>query len=204
MSASISIETSPLESTGGKVWHAAVSLYDFLKCVPELSRSGLRVLELGSGCGWLGLTLANDRIDLEVVMSEQSMFGALDWLQHNISLNPGVCVNAIELDWSSIPREVSARHWDIIIGSELVYSYIGADLLTSVVSTLLSSSRSVFYYAHSLNRFESVDEFMLKKFKEKGLMVEIVFGEEKLAHEPGSFTELFRDLQLVIFRITKM
>lgn len=199
----ISVEFGPLESTGGKVWDAAIAFRYFLNELPELLQGGLRVLELGSGCGWLGMSLAKERKDLEVVMSERPAFGALDWLQHNIDLNPGLQVEAIELDWAAVPPEICAKKWDIIIGSELVYSYVGAKLLAHAVSVLLCRPDSVFFYAHSMNRFESVDEYMLEQFKENHLHVEFVFGKEKLNHDPGLFTELFPELQLVIFRITK-
>ena len=195
-------DLGPLESTGGKVWEASLRFLDFVRDVPELSRPGSRILELGSGCGWLGMSLAKERPDLEVVLSEQFSFGALDWLRHNIELNPGVIVKAIELDWASVPADVCRQGWDLIIGSELVYSYAGAKLLPALIAKLLVPSKAIFYYAHTMNRFESVDDCMFDQFVENGLKVETVFGKDHLERETGSFSTLFPDLELVILRIT--
>ena len=199
----ITIESGPLESTGGKVWDASVRFFDFLESSSVLSTSSrIRVLELGSGCGWLGMRIAKVHSDLSVTMSEQGSFGALEWLNHNISLNPELNVSAIELDWARLPDEVCATKWDIVIGAELVYSYEGARLLARVLKEILSRSGATCFYAHSLNRFESVDECMLAEFSSQGLRVDIVYGHEALDHSIGSFTELFRELKLVIFKIS--
>eukprot|EP01126_Amoeba_proteus_P042526 TRINITY_DN4624_c0_g1_i2.p1 TRINITY_DN4624_c0_g1~~TRINITY_DN4624_c0_g1_i2.p1 ORF type:complete len:143 (+),score=23.94 TRINITY_DN4624_c0_g1_i2:296-724(+) len=52
-------------------------------------RRKLNVLELGSGCGWLGMALSiNLENMIEVMcMTEQVVGGALDWLRHNVEIN---------------------------------------------------------------------------------------------------------------------
>jgi predicted nicotinamide N-methyase len=201
----IRIESCPLESTGGKVWQASLRFYSFLSSDPLFSRSSSsKILELGSGCGWLGLMIAKDLPESSVIMSEQSHFNALDWLNHNISLNPTISnVSAIELDWAHVPDDVVNQRWDVILGCELVYSYEGAKLFVALLKTLLTGSNSVCYYAHSLNRFETVDEMLLSLFQQYELNVEVVFGQHAVEKAPGSFEDLFRELELVIFRITE-
>ena len=199
----ITIESSPLESTGGKVWNASYDFFKFLQTRLNVdSAAKCRILELGSGCGWLGIRLAKQYPACEIVMSEQSNFGALDWLRYNIDLNGEVDTKAIELDWVNVPMEVAAVSWDYVIGSELVYSYEGARLLPRVLKALLVKPTSICFYAHSLNRFESIDEALLHEFTANGLNVEVVHGHAALATPPGTYTELFPDMQLVIFKIT--
>lgn len=139
----------------------------------------------------------------KITMSEQAQFDALEWLQHNISLNMDLQVKAVELDWADLPKSVAASHWDFVIGCELVYSYGGAFHLANVLGSLLSNPDTVCFYAHSLNRFESVDERMFAEFERKKLSFEVVYGNHDSIANIGSFTELFREIELVILRITK-
>lgn len=201
----IKTESSPLESTGGKVWSASIEFANFL--FEEFKRRdmcGSRLLELGSGCGWLGMRMAKEFPGASVTMSEQSNFGALAWLEHNVALNPSIAVSVAELDWAVLSQEVLAQRWDMIIGAELVYSYEGAKLFASVVGRLLKSNKDcICFYAHSLNRFESVDACMLEQFRSHGLSFEIVYGEAHFDLESiGQFSELFKDLKLVIFKLS--
>lgn len=200
----ITIESGPLESTGGKVWDASLNFFRFLSDCDELKNpERMKILELGSGCGWLGMRLSKQFVSASILMSEQSQFGALDWLNHNISLNPGLNLEAVELDWAHLPENVASSRWDFVIGCELVYSYGGACLLASVLGSLLGHRGSVCFYAHSLNRFESVDERMFAEFERNNLCVEVVYGNRDSIANIGSFGELFREIELVIFRITK-
>ena len=200
----IYIESSPLESTGGKVWDASLRFYNFICSESVLARGiSLKILELGSGCGWLGLRIAKDFPAVSVTMSEQGNFGALDWLTHNMKLNPLVKnVRSMELDWANIPPDVMKGDWDLIIGCELVYSYGGAKSFISMLKQLLANRAIFCYYAHTLNRFESVDEMLLDLFREHELKYEVVYGSDALESQPGSFQDLFPELRLVIFKIT--
>ncbi|PNW73462.1 hypothetical protein CHLRE_14g632839v5 [Chlamydomonas reinhardtii] len=91
----IATEHASLTTTGGRIWDAARRLASYLEAMSGplgLQRPGLRVLELGAGLGWLGMTLArNIRVDPGqggmVVLTEQEAGGGLDWLRHNLRLN---------------------------------------------------------------------------------------------------------------------
>jgi len=128
----LGIENTPLATTGGHTWEAAGVLFDFVAEIDLLKlwsgarnscantggnndiqiidgKTPRRILELGSGCGWLALNLANSISQVlsdqespshpghgladdvndatmpttEIIASEQGG-QALDWLQHNI------------------------------------------------------------------------------------------------------------------------
>ena len=198
----IVLESGPLESTGGKVWHASIEFFDFLKFRSDLTLLNCQAIELGSGCGWLGLRLCKEFPDMKLTMTEQGNFGALDWLRHNVNLNESIDVDVAELDWGHVSEDISNESWDVILGSELVYSYEGARLLPRVISRLLNKPSSVCYYCHSLYRFEAIDEVLIEEFKSNNLSFEIVYGESAFA-DFGSYTSLFPDLQTVIFRIVR-
>ena len=201
----IFIEPFPLESTGGKVWDASFKFLEFLLRLEQFNGcSGQRVLELGSGCGWLGMRVGRKFPSWTVVTSERGSMGALRCLNHNLGLNTIANVSSIELDWSDLSSDVKSRGWDFIIGCELVYSYDGARLLPKVIADLLRGTSTVCYYAHSLNRFESVDEVLLSEFRRNQLNVKVVHGRGNVFDDEsiGSFNSLFNDLELVIFKIT--
>ena len=49
-----------MATTGGHVWPAARRLLEYIEATkpPEIVNEGARILELGSGTGWMGMTLA--------------------------------------------------------------------------------------------------------------------------------------------------
>lgn len=88
----VQVESTPLDTTGGHTWRAAYRLADFLEAMAAqlcLSQpGGVTLLELGSGCGWLGCTLARNLPPSSlVVLTEQA--GGLEWLAHNLHRNAG-------------------------------------------------------------------------------------------------------------------
>ena len=198
----IILESGPLESTGGKVWRASIEFFDFLRQREEWKNMDCKAIELGSGCGWLGLRLCKEFPNVSLTMTEQGNFGALQWLRHNVELNKSIGVQVAELDWVHVSEEFSEQPWDVVFGSELIYSYEGARLLPRVIAQLLNQSHSVCYYCHSLYRFEAIDEVFIEELKSNNLNFDIVYGQDAFA-DFGSFTSLFPDLQTVIFRIVR-
>eukprot|EP00397_Hematodinium_sp_SG-2012_P025209 GEMP01026315.1.p1 GENE.GEMP01026315.1~~GEMP01026315.1.p1 ORF type:complete len:187 (+),score=40.89 GEMP01026315.1:79-639(+) len=118
------VETFPLTTTGGYVWDAAYQLFDFLEILNAEGRSWCEadagfldhsvVLELGSGCGWLGCNLARNLPAASFVLTEQETGGALSWLQHNVDRGDFPNASACALDWSQPDHGVEGP-WDIII-----------------------------------------------------------------------------------------
>ena len=174
--ARIRTDNKPLITTGGHTWEAAHELFAFLAQVDILGifahdengsqQRGLRLLELGSGSGWLGLNLAEifrahalsvssrekerrDTDTLHITLTEQPG-EALEWLIHNVDRfgpAPGhgstVCVRAQSLDWAMQDfgegYDVSSyEQTDLILGSDLIYNEIGATCLPRIVKQLLT------------------------------------------------------------------
>ena len=200
-------ENAYLTTTGGKVWPAARSMFKLVeeKVVEALENRGkqtpLRILELGSGCGWLGMNVcARFGSSVEVVMTEQENGGACEWLQHNLSLNPHIKNASVRaLDWSCVDDWFKDQSWDMLIGSELVYSPITCQLLPDCVS-IIASGPVPFYYAHNLNRFEILDIELVERFQNKGFSVSALLGDSL----PTILNDvLFADLKLEIFSIQR-
>lgn len=99
--------TTVLRTTGGHVWNAARALFTFLADRGLLERegsgAGVSVLELGAGCGWLGLNVAlNLPKSAEVVLTEQCTGGAMEHLSSNVerAAVDGARVSAVGCDWA--------------------------------------------------------------------------------------------------------
>mmetsp|Transcript_1250 Transcript_1250/g.1907 ORF Transcript_1250/g.1907 Transcript_1250/m.1907 type:complete len:183 (-) Transcript_1250:19-567(-) len=129
--------------------------------IKEMSKSYLqdekefRVLELGSGCGLLGIGLAATHSNVEVVLTDAHVsfadkktgeeWTSLQWLQQNIDLNCDIFgsqdqVSVSKLFWGDaedleLIREKSRKEFDIIVGSEILYN--NHDAFEGLIDTLL-------------------------------------------------------------------
>ena len=81
------METATEQTTGGTIWEAARVLLSYFEVRPELLASKPSVLELGSGTGFLGMSLARDVETRRIVLTEMVQGGALTWLERNVRRN---------------------------------------------------------------------------------------------------------------------
>ena len=160
--------------TGSRVWEGALVQLQWAFQNLDIF-AGRSVLELGAGCGLLGLAIAKSAGPREIVMSEfqghfvdDSAPSLLDLLLENMHANlgsiDGGALSVWDLDWTK-PQEAtcrwpfqeelqegqckkrqradgtktttSAKKFDVIIGSELIYSIEGAAQLLGVLSSFL-------------------------------------------------------------------
>lgn len=110
----ITVESTPLTTTGGHTWQAARHLAAYLEhCYATdthaMRTQPLRVLELGAGCGWLGTVFATNVPTAEVCVTEQETGGALDWLRHNVTRAGLPNLWAAPCDWT-LARACTAAH----------------------------------------------------------------------------------------------
>ncbi|EKX31563.1 hypothetical protein GUITHDRAFT_149221 [Guillardia theta CCMP2712] len=216
----------PLTTTGGRVWDAAHRMADFLEAMQEelgLSRPGMQILELGAGCGWLGMTIARSHPGARVCLTEMEHGGALEHLQHNVQLNQkdGKLgnVETCACDWShwvvsgegedekgkrSEMAPLLETRWDLIIGSDLVYNEIGVQWLPKVLKGLLGKG-TIALYSHTKHRLDMADQEFFAELTAN----ELIFTE---VHEPGVpspppsppfFESLFPDMRIAILRIER-
>lgn len=125
-----SVTSTNNDMTGTRVWPTAKAmvsrLSQDLEQLLRTEKSSLRILELGSGCGLLGMTLA--AMGNDVLLTDHA--GNVDWLRENVELNKATCqsraVTAV-LDWgdkdhmSAIKDEFVGRGFDAIVGTDLIY-----------------------------------------------------------------------------------
>jgi len=188
-----------MTTTGGKTWGAAHRLCDFLEAEwPKLELpKPCRILELGAGTGWLGMTLGRNLATLStegsICLTEQAEGGAIEWLEHNLEANrlAGIPLSAVRvapLDWmdwancspcpSSSGADAGEDCIDLVIGSDLIYGEVGVQLLPKVLQSLISSNPgALVFYAHTLHRYDDFDIQFLKSVRAAGLDYRAVAAE---------------------------
>lgn len=158
------------DTTGVALWGAAVIgahwLADLSKQNPTLI-GGKDVLELGAGCGLMGLVCAALQPPPACVSFADVFPATLENLRHNCILNNvspnqqpqegGVASEVLRLDWcdsSSWPKDQhgSFKTYDIIVASDLIYEASAVAPLVSAICQLLKPKTGRLYYTHRLSR----------------------------------------------------
>jgi predicted nicotinamide N-methyase len=125
----IQVKQDPsVKGTGGIVWETSFLLARYLQQPGQRSLKGLKVLEVGAGCGLLGLSLAD--AGCEVVMSDHP--SAMANLSDNTNCNrsaiaaPGT-ISAQQLDWTlaeDIAAVSNSGPFDLIVGTDVVFNQV--------------------------------------------------------------------------------
>ena len=166
--------------TGSRVWEGALVQMQWIFSNMNLL-AGRSVLELGAGCGLLGLSIAKAGGPREVVISDfdghfvdESTPSLVSLLLENAEANLSsigeVNLGIWNLDWDK-PFEAKCcldgrltptegiGTFDVILGSELLYSVEGARQLVAVLPTLLADT-GVCYLLNNVRR-SGVPEFAI-------------------------------------------
>jgi 2-polyprenyl-3-methyl-5-hydroxy-6-metoxy-1,4-benzoquinol methylase len=112
-----------------KMWEASAVLAEYMAHLPAVPP--LQILELGAGLGVAGITAAT--FGHRVTITEYDSH-ALEFLNANALLNHCTDTAIRRLDWARPDLE---GHFDLIIGSEIVYSLSSIDLLAVVFQKYL-------------------------------------------------------------------
>eukprot|EP01065_Artemidia_motanka_P027120 TRINITY_DN32353_c0_g1_i1.p1 TRINITY_DN32353_c0_g1~~TRINITY_DN32353_c0_g1_i1.p1 ORF type:complete len:275 (+),score=76.75 TRINITY_DN32353_c0_g1_i1:45-869(+) len=172
-----------------RVWPGAASMFSWLSSNAAdlgLTAAGARVVELGSGTGWLGLSVARNlpRAKSVLLTDLPHAIGKLakTCLEHHRGPAP---VTAAALDWQSMsPHQRGHEHMpsgatsesvrpvaDVIFGSDLVWTKETARLLPWAVAGLLRAgppgARAV--YGHWDRGFAEVYRVFFDEVKAAGL-----------------------------------
>mmetsp|Transcript_41660 Transcript_41660/g.89445 ORF Transcript_41660/g.89445 Transcript_41660/m.89445 type:complete len:480 (-) Transcript_41660:84-1523(-) len=199
----VQVQNAALMTTGGKVWRAAHELGRFLEARhDELAWGhGGRILEIGAGCGWLGLYIARNAPEMDVCMTEQ--LEGVEHLSNNIALNAALPVQRVSsavLDWSDLDaaKDLLDQRWDLVIGSDLLYAEQAVKDLPALFSRLASASTRILY-AHTLHRYDHLDVEFFKAMKAIGLEYREV--GDVTPNDEEFLCELFPEERSTVFEI---
>jgi predicted nicotinamide N-methyase len=102
----------------------------------------LKVLELGSGCGIVGISLAQAIPDCDVLLTD--LPEAREIAERNIaSMNPAMGSKAtfLELNWDQpLPQAVQAKPFDLILVADCTYNPDSAPSLVQTLTALVEKA----------------------------------------------------------------
>ena len=116
---------------------------------------GTRVIEIGSGTGYLGMALSLSGAQVLLTDVEEQ----IPLLESNVNLNESILgsggqVRVAHLDWGrSLSDSITSQTFDIIVGSECLYEDEHVEQVLGTVNNLMiNCSAKYFYYGMQLDR----------------------------------------------------
>jgi predicted nicotinamide N-methyase len=161
-------------ATGSRVWAGALMLVRWLASLTKSSQIDLStgpILELGSGTGLVGISLA--KLGHKVVLSDREQV-VLDSIRCNIEEN-GVQNNCrvLPLDWKQVnkPRMLSllrSQRFSAVIGSDILYEKEHPQLVVDVLQKALPHGGRAFLTNPKWHRRDSVVDSFANLAREAG------------------------------------
>lgn len=109
-----------IDQTGLVVWPVSILLSRYLlNDSIQIIKQSDRVLELGSGCGVIGLSLCQQH-HCQVTCSDH-FEATLSNLRHNIQVN-NQPIQVMNINWYDVNSWPCVSSFDVVVGCELVYS----------------------------------------------------------------------------------
>ena len=137
----LTIQQDPaVVGTGGCVWETSYLMAQWLRpqlAARQAAHGKQRLLEVGAGCGLLGIAVAH--MGCDVLLTEQA--SAMANLRANVEANPpagsdGGTARALELSWTSasdVAAAAASGPWDVLAGTDVVYK---AELVAPLLDAL--------------------------------------------------------------------
>ncbi|KAL2906549.1 Protein-lysine methyltransferase METTL21C [Bienertia sinuspersici] len=174
LNADVIIRQVPSEGLSFQLWPAATSLFSLLNThrlhrhLPLHPHRRIRILELGSGTGLVGITAAAI-LGADVTVTD--LPHVIPNLEFNVAANGSIIaansgtVVAAELTWGDVDQmETIGREYDVIVGSDVVYHDHLYEPLLNTLKFLLVKDEMVFLMAH-LKRWKKETVFFRKAKK---------------------------------------
>ncbi|KAJ3119995.1 Protein fam86a [Nowakowskiella sp. JEL0407] len=189
-------------TTGLRTWGASLTLAEYFLSSPELVSKTNRILELGSGCGMLGILLAILGANVTLTDTHQMV---LDRLVENVSINfanaeaSGGSMSVLDFDWESEEFDI-LEEADLIVAADVVYHPDNIIPLCNVLKQFLFSRNTSGDQKYALIASTIRNEETDKCFKDELGKSGIKF--ERLSLDlPKQFIRVDTDLPVEILKL---
>ena len=200
--------------TGGVVWETAYLLLGYLLLQKQRQSSLGRLVEVGAGCGLLGIALAVANRATDVTLTEVDQ--VLPLLKNNLECNQTLLktcpCRAVALDWTNYRDQaqaasLQAHSVDTIVGTDVVFS---PSLVEPLWQTLdyLAHERTVIYICVQIRCAVSHQLLLDQASNYRFLVQDITHDTEKDDEDDGEERAILprwaQDLECFLFRIQRV
>ncbi|CAG8534164.1 7321_t:CDS:2 [Ambispora leptoticha] len=146
-------------STGSVLWDPSILLSRLFlskdaQSFFNLSTEHTHILELGAGCGLVGITLAP--LVKSITLTDQQMVLPLLWKNVKRNLGEDVAngkVSVVELVWTKgnkedggIDRDIMRQRWDYVVVCDCVYNEFIVDILVATIARCCRAGRGKYKF----------------------------------------------------------
>eukprot|EP01041_Mallomonas_annulata_P010138 gene10138-21142_t len=144
---------------GSHLWDSSIVLFHYLERTVNFQEVQSTMVELGAGCGLLGILYALHNPSIRVYLTDKSY--QMPYLTKNIQINKFLshdCIKTKSLDWFDINQlnefktEINNTIIDVIIAADVLYDHILAESLIHVLRELATPKRTKIYIAQKIRR----------------------------------------------------
>lgn len=154
------------------------------KLLTDEKSKRLRVLEVGAGCGIVGIALSQMR-KCEVVLTD--LEDAQEIMQSNVdcaSPSSGSSLKRQVLGWGSGLDDLDGSKFDVILVSDCIYNPDSSVLLVQTIKALTEQNPHVLVFV-AFKRRHDADDIFFQHMRESGLQA----AETSIVHLPHLTTE---------------
>ena len=161
---------------GTTVWDGSIALakmFDSREIFPVNYLQKCKILELGAGCGLVGIYLCLLGAKMSVLTDQQC---CIETLEHNVAMNVSdVCrskIKVLEYSWGNSTSELTIDGlFDLVLAAEVLYSPTDSKLLAQCIPRLTHKKSKIFI---SMGRNRGGEEVFVKTMREQGYLCEEV------------------------------
>lgn len=161
---------------GTTVWDGSIALakmFDSREIFPVNYLQKCKILELGAGCGLVGIYLCLLGAKMSVLTDQQC---CIETLEHNVAMNiSDVCrskIKVLEYSWGNSTSELTIDGlFDLVLAAEVLYSPTDSKLLAQCIPRLTLKKSKIFI---SMGRNRGGEEVFVKTMREQGYLCEEV------------------------------
>jgi len=184
------------DTTGFYIWGASIVMSRWLVNDSNIINEHDSVLELGAGCGTIGISLSTHKKPRKVTLTDINKL-TLENLKRNVAKNSDAANISVEyLNWCD-ERSFPDEKFDVLIGCDIIYGEEFVDDIFNVVNKLLTAKGKFLICYPNSNRF-GIQKFTEKTLR-KGSFLRLKTEEiapENLKGNPFAFDQLAVDATL--------